>query len=496
MLNPKTTPVIVAIGESIERDAIVSTIEMATRAAWAALEEAPGIAEKVERITVLPAIFSPAPKNPATQITENLELKNIDLEVAQPGGNGPQLLVTRAAEDIASGKLSATLIVGAESTRSMRLKSGAKAKEDQSLVVDKIETEATPDPIVGEPFGRGLTEAELAIKLSLPLELYPLFESALAYKAGRTFAQQREYLGHIYAKFSAVAANNPYAWFQQKYSAEEISAVTENNRLVSSPYTKRFNSFPNVDQGAALIVASLEVAQQAGLEEQVVYIWAGATNKDVNPIERPELGSSSAMKAASEAMFENAGITVDDIDAFELYSCFPSAVGVAVQALGIQMGDPRGLTLIGGLPFFGGPGNNYITHAIAAAVRRLRDKSGLVYVGANGGFLSKHSLGIYGSEPNPRGFSKTDTSAQQAEINADVVPYTLGAEGEAVIEAGTAMYDRSGQVSSAPVFARLKDGQRVAANADELTLTQMAGLDLVGKAIYVSGSPLSYSLLD
>lgn len=496
MVDAKRTPVIISVGESIERNELVTTVELASKAAQAALDGAPGIVESIERLTVIPAIFSPAPNNPATQIAENLGLNNIKLEVGQHGGNGPQWLVNRAAEDIAAGELRTTLIVGAESTRSMKAAMKTSTKEGKSLVVEKIQTDTEADEVIGIPFGRGLTEAELAIDLTAPIELYAVFESALAFSAGRTLKEQREFLGDIYVNFSKVAANNPYAWFQTEYSAEDISKISDSNRLVSAPYTKRFNSFPNVDQGAALLVTSLEVAQNLGLEDQVMYIWAGATNVDVNPIERPDLHSSPAMKAASEAMFKNAGISVEDIDAFELYSCFPSAVGAAANALGIEMDDSRGLTLVGGLPFFGGPGNNYITHCIAAAFRHLKQESGLIYIGANGGFLSKHSLGIYSSSANPNGFVKTDTSRQQKIIDENVVAYTLVAEGEAIIEAGTVMYDRNGQVSSAPVFARLENGERIAADADEKTLASMAGIELVQRKIYVSGSPPRYRLVD
>lgn len=495
MFDARTTPVIISVGESIERENLVTTIDLATNAAQMALDGAPGIDEFIDRLTVIPAIFSPAPNNPATEIARNLGLDHIKLEVGQQGGNGPQWLVNRAAEDIAAGELSTTLIVGAEATRSMKTSMKTSTKKGKSLVVEKIKTDAKADEVIGVPFGRGLSEAELAIDLTAPMELYAVFESALAFSAGRTLEQQREFLGEIYVNFSKVAAKNPYAWFQTEYTPKEISEISDNNRLISAPYTKRFNSFPNVDQGAALLVTSLEVAENLGLDEQVMYIWAGATNTDVHPIERPNLDSSPAMKAASEAMFENAGISVDDIDAFELYSCFPSAVGAAANALGIEMDDNRGLTLVGGLPFFGGPGNNYITHCIAAAFRRLQQNSGLIYIGANGGFLSKHSLGIYGSDVNTRAFIKTDTSEQQKTIDENIIAYTLVAEGEAIIEAGTVMYDRNGQASSAPVFARLEDGRRIAADADAQTLASMAGIELVQRKIYVSGSPLSYRLI-
>ena len=484
------------MGECIERNNIVTAIDMASSAAQLALDDAPGIVDFIDRLTVVPTIFSPAPNNPATQIATRLGLRDVKLEVGQDGGNGPQWLVNRAAEDITTGELCTTLIVGAEATRSMKASIKTTTRVGKSLSIKKIKSDTLADDTVGVPFGRGLSEAELGIDLTQPVEIYAIFESALAFNAGRTLKQQREFLGQIYANFAKVAAKNPYAWFQTAHKAEEISQISDTNRLVSAPYTKLLNSFPNVDQGAALLVTSLYTAQQLGLDDQIMYIWAGATNSDVNPIERPNLGSSPAMKAASEAMFKRAGVSVADVDAFELYSCFPSAVGAAVNALGIEMNDRRGLTLTGGLPFFGGPGNNYITHCIAAAFRRLKQKPGLIYIGANGGFLSKHSLGLYSSKKNTKGFVKADTSGQQKIIDQNKIPFTLVAEAEATIEAGTVMYDRNGQVTSAPVFARLEDGTRIAANADKRTLASMAGIELVQQKIFVSGSPLRYSLIN
>ena len=48
------------------------------------------------------------------------------------------------------------------------------------------------------------------------------------------------------------------------------------------------------------------------------------------------------------------------------------------EALGIDGDDPRGLTLTGGLPYFGGPGNSYSLHAIAETVAEMRDKPGTI----------------------------------------------------------------------------------------------------------------------
>ena len=254
------------------------------------------------------------------------------------------------------------------------------------------------------------------------------------------------------------------------------------------------NSFPNVDQGSALIVTSLEVAKAAGLEDQCVFPWAGATNTDVAPAARKDLGASPAVSAAAGAIFSATGIGINDFDFIDLYSCFPSAVQVLAEAIDLSLDDSRGLTQTGGMSFFGGPGNNYTSHSIISLALRLRESGKLAYVAGNGGFLSKHSIGIYGSEPPKSGFCLADTKKQQAEINAAALSTTIEATGKATVVGGTVVYGRDGAVSGAPVVADLPDGQRIVAGADPSLLPDLAGESLVGKTISVSGSPLVYKL--
>ena len=68
---------------------------------------------------------------------------------------------------------------------------------------------------------------------------------------------------------------------------------------------------------------------------------------------------------------------LDDIGALDLYSCFPSAVQIACDEMGIDPDDKRGLTVTGGLPYFGGPGNNYVTHSIAEMMNTVRSNLGV-----------------------------------------------------------------------------------------------------------------------
>jgi acetyl-CoA C-acetyltransferase len=180
-----------------------------------------------------------------------------------------------------------------------------------------------------------------------------------------------------------------------------------------------------------------------------------------------------------------AGIGMEDIDKFDLYSCFPSAVEIACSEMGIPQDDPRGLTVTGGLPYFGGPGNNYVTHSIAQMmdeVRKAPGSKGLVT--ANGNYVTKQSAGIYATEPPAKPFAPKDPAHYQREIDADKGPPVAElANGPASVETYTVMHDRKGP-SYAILFGRLGDGRRFIANTppDGNLLREMVERDMLGAA--------------
>lgn len=83
-------------------------------------------------------------------------------------------------------------------------------------------------------------------------------------------------------------------------------------------------------------------------------------------------------------------------------------------------------------------------HAIAETVDRCRKEPGSFgFVGANGGLLSKYSVGIYSTHPT--GWREDRSTELQAEIDAwPTVPLTNHADGWATIETCTVKYDRNG----------------------------------------------------
>lgn len=477
-------PVVVAAGQSTERDGGVVVGELAERAAWQALEAVPRLADDVQRLSFVDAL-SPTGTSPAGILARRLGLPGARVEKSTIGGNTPQWLVTRAAADIAAGRLETTLVVGAEAIASRR--SGTPPVDDEA-------SDLGPDPVVGDDRD-GTSPQERAVGLGLPIHVYPMLESVLAYRAGRDHDRQRAHLGRLLAPFTEAAAAHPHAWFPTPRTPEQIARPASDNRLIAEPYTLRMNAVLAVDQGAAVVVTSLAAARRAGTADRAVFVWSGAEANDAWYVpSRPNLARSPGIATAVGATLRAGGADVDDVDRFDLYSCFPVAVELAAEALGLAHEDPRGLTVTGGLPYFGGPGNNYTTHGIATITDALREDGGLGLVTGLGWFATKHAAGLYGSTPPPAGFRWADTRAEQAAIDAAALGLADTHDGPAVVDAATVAYDRDGAVTSAPAYLRLPDGRRLVAAAHGDELQHLAGARLVGARVHVDGDVPTYRL--
>jgi acetyl-CoA C-acetyltransferase len=504
--DPERIPVVIASGQALERHVLVNPVDLMVRACESALADVPGLRYRIDRLSVVDIMTKVGPA-PATELAARLGLgDDITREVTTVGGNTPQWLVSRAASDIAAGTLSITLIAGAEAIRSSR------ARRAQGMDRDEGVPDLTPDPVVGDD-QPGFGPAELAIGLLAPIHVYPLFEKVLAARAGRHAAAQRTVIGGLLAPFTRVAASHPYAWFAQERTAADIATPTPDNRIVCEPYTKRMAAFLGSDQAAALIVCSLAAARRAGVADRSVFVWSGAEAVDVRFVaSRTDPGRSPAIRAAGQGLLASASTAagramgIDDIDRMDIYSCFPSAVQLACDGLGLTGDDRRGLTVTGGLPYFGGPGNNYTTHGIATLTDLLRGGDGpgtrLGLATGLGWFATKHALGIYGSTPPPAGFQRADTTAAQQAIDATAAEMVdcLDEPATATVVAATVWRDNDGAAAGAPVVARLADGRQLALSpADDEVVVAMGDTDmpgLIGGSVVVQAGAPRYRLAE
>jgi acetyl-CoA C-acetyltransferase len=290
-----------------------------------------------------------------------------------------------------------------------------------------------------------------------------------------------------------VAADNPYAWLRRPYSAQDIGTPSESNRMVSFPYPKLMVANPNVNQAAAVVVTSLAWARAHGIaDERLVFLWGGAAAHEPGDyLLRDSYHHSTAQEAVLRGAVAVAGGDARAWDLMELYSCFPIVPKLALSTLA-QLGARAEVapTVTGGLTFFGGPLNNYMTHAVCAMVRKLRARAGrfgLLY--GQGGVVSKHHALVVSTQPPPQ-LLATDYSVQPA---AEAARETVSAlldryAGPAQIETYTVMYGSKGQPLQGVVVARTPSGDRLIAKVLREDVSSMAVLtDLHRSPIGSSG---------
>ncbi|HEY2482494.1 MAG TPA: acetyl-CoA acetyltransferase, partial [Caulobacteraceae bacterium] len=320
------------------------------------------------------------------------------------------------------------------------------------------------------------------------ISLYALFENARRARLGLSRPDYALEMGRLFAPFTQVAAENPHAMSREVMSAQDLAAIGPSNRMTSDPFPRRVVSRDQTNQGAAVLMTSVARARELAVpEHKFVYLLGGADVRERPPLERADLSASPAAVMAVRQALDVAGTGLDGIDYFDFYSCFPIAVFNVRDGLNLAPDDPRPLTVTGGLPFFGGAGNNYSMHAIAAMARRLRASRGAKgLVAANGGFLSKYSVGVYSSAPAPwRGF---DSSAPQAEIDSWPAPNTSPGAGAGVVETYT--IDYSGPQPVGVIVGRLDgNGDRFVARTppgDDVIVRQMGTEEPLGGRVVVT----------
>jgi acetyl-CoA C-acetyltransferase len=397
------------------------------------------------------------------------------------GGNTPQQLVNVLAERIARGETELGLAVGCEF-----LGSAVKRLTKGLGFDDWRENEDLPAPErIGDP-RPGCSPYEARHGLGRPINTYPLFENALRAHAGRSITDHQRRLGELFAPFTRVAAQNPEAWFPVARTADELVTVSERNRMIGFPYPKLLNAIMEVDQSAGVIIASEAKARELGVpEDKWVYLHGCADAADLwNPLDRQDFHSSPAMRLTGQRVLEMAGIGLGDIDTIDLYSCFPVAVEIGAQELGLALDDPRGLTVTGGLPYAGGPGNNYAMHSIAVTMQKLRARPGTFgLVTANGWFLTKQSTGIYSTARPRTPFERQDPAVIQRQIDALAHPAVIEQpQGAARIETYTVVHRREGPFMGI-IVGRDGDNRRFVAHTpgDPQTLASLEAGEQVGR---------------
>ena len=423
--------------------------------------------------------------NPARDIAATLGISANEYGLTPHGGNMPQYLVNCAALQIRDEGAQMIVLTGGESFRSLRRARAAQMTLPWMELKGSQESQEQQAPTA---LGEDLVmnhEIELAHNIMLPIEIYPMFETALRYRDKRTVAEHQKYISELWSRFSDVAASNQHAWIQQSYTAEAIRTPSQENRMIGFPYTKLMNSNNDVDMAAALVMCSVERAEALGISrDKWIFLHAGTDCHEHNFVShRYSFTDTPAIRIGGQRVLELAQKSITEIENLDLYSCFPSAVQLGAESLGVSL--DRQLTCTGGLSFAGGPFNNYVMHAIATTMTKLRERpqeTGLVW--ANGGYATKHAFGVYATTPPLHGFKHESPQDEVDSLPRRAVATAIDAQGLATVEAYSIMHDRNGAAEKVRAAVLLADGRRAWATSSNTQLGQeMCENEWVGKSI-------------
>lgn len=500
---PDHTPIIIGVGQSMEQSGpdspLSSPAELAARSAQAALDDA-GLqnADCIDTIAVV-RLFSDSPgawecpfgrsNNLPESIAQRIGANPQNRIYSELGGNLPQQLVTEMAQAIAEGTKSTVLLAGAEAIGHQKYAQRNNIQSDWNEDYDQeLEDRGHGKTVV--------THEEVANGLWMPIYYYSLIENALATRLGRSTQQHLMAMGELMAPLSKVAAQNPYAQFPKEYSPEQLASEGDGNYQLTIPYLKNVVSQDAVNQSASLLLTSIGEAKRLGVpSSNWIFLHGFAQGYDHPLLLRPELDKSAAQVAVIDKTLAMAGLTTEQLDLFEIYSCFPCAVSTVADALRVPTDGSVPLTQTGGLPFFGGPGNNYSMHGIAEMVTQLRsapESYGLVTT--NGGFLSKHACGVYSCQPSTLDWGAVDS----AEIRSEDLPgCELARQPVAgIILSYTVVYAR-GEPQNAFIIGETDNGSRfVASSVDAGVIASFESENPIGSRVDVSteGDANSFSL--
>ena len=425
---PDNTPVIVGVGDIIDKRKVdgPDPLTLLGQASEIAFEDT-GIKNVIDYLDAIGVVrfsvdfstatnqsrfgYSNFPRSLANKIGVKKDISEL---YSGMGGNAPQVLLQEISKKIHANEIHCALISGGEVLQTMisKLKSGEKLNWEDS---------AGGKPEIIGINDEGFSKEEKKHYMDLPSNVYPIFANAIRSSKSQSSEEHLKECSELFSKFSKVASLNPKAWFPKFRTPEEIEEISDSNRLVGFPYTKYLNSMIRVNMASSLVVMSEKLTKELKIpQNKKVYIHGSCVLNDIwNVSKRPSLNESPAIRECGKEVLSQAGISLSEISFLDIYSCFPSAVQIAQKELSLDSNDDRPLTVTGGLPYFGGPGNAYTMFSSSEMVKKLRsnpNEYGMIT--ANSWFLTKHAINIFSCKPPQEIDWKKDFIKLQSEINS------------------------------------------------------------------------------
>src|SRR3982074_1187074 len=262
-------PVIVGVGEIVDRPKEISRggepldlLEEALKRA-----EADSGAKLLGEIQSLDIVnfLSWRYRDPEVQLSDRLRIKPAHAYYGPVGGESPIRYLHEAAQRIARGECSVAAVCGAEAQSTATKAERAKVDLPWTPFAHDV-----PEPKRGAAF-----QKPMPVKLGVfsPITVYPFYEVVSSAHWGQTPREAMTESGQLWSTYSSVASQNPNAWLKRRFTSEEITTPTPDNRRIAWPYNKLMVATPTVNMGGAILMTSLAKARAAGIaEDRLVHV--------------------------------------------------------------------------------------------------------------------------------------------------------------------------------------------------------------------------------
>ena len=414
-------------------------------------------------------------RDPGKWIAKNNDFKNIPTTYVTKIGVLQQNLINEACLKIENGEINASIILGGEA-RYKQLRSVIEKKEYFETKLDE-----NPDFYIKakeDLYG----DEELEELGAMAVGYYATMETALRKNDNENIEEHQNNIASMYEEFSKVASNNEDAWLDHPYSKKEILETSKKNKMLAYPYNKLHCTSWNVNQSAALIICSEELANKLEIDNKKrVYPISSSENNHMIAIQqRPKLYESLGMIYAAKSinkMMEQLDII---LDAYDLYSCFPAAVKMFSKSL--ELGSEIPKTITGSMPYAGGPLNSFVIHSTVKMIQKIRAleaRHGLV-TGVSG-MMTKQSFCVWGKEYQEQFIF--DDVTERAKLDEKPVELSDIAEGEGEI-IGYTIIEGSEHASKAVLYLDdEKKHRKVVSSLDKNFINLLMEEEWVGKKV-------------
>ena len=414
-------------------------------------------------------------RDPGKWIAKNNDFKNIPTTYVTKIGVLQQNLINEACQKIENGEINASIILGGEA-RYKQLRSVIEKKEYFETKLDE-----NPDFYIKakeDLYG----DEELEELGAMAVGYYATMETALRKNDNENIEEHQNNIASMYEEFSKVASNNEDAWLDHPYSKKEILETSKKNKMLAYPYNKLHCTSWNVNQSAALVICSEELADKLEIDNKKrVYPISSSENNHMIAIQqRPKLYESLGMIYAAKSinrMMEQLDIR---LDAYDLYSCFPAAVKMFSKSL--ELGSELPKTITGSMPYAGGPLNSFVIHSTVKMIQKIRAleaRHGLV-TGVSG-MMTKQSFCVWGKEYQEQFIF--DDVTERAKLDEKPVELSDIAEGEGEI-IGYTIIEGSEHASKAVLYLDdEKKHRKVVSSFDKNFINLLMEEEWVGKKV-------------